>query len=82
MLASKIVSTGTGAASQSQNTIRVTRLNDSKLLGETRFCQSADYNARTFGNYLYAIDGNQSYLHVFSVKDRKWNYSSLTDLGI
>ena len=73
--------TSMGSSSR-DNQIRVTKLSDSKLLGETKFCQNADFSVRTFGNYLYAVDGNCFVLHVFSIKDRMWNYSSLKDLGI
>jgi len=51
-------------------------------MNETNFCMDADYIVRTFGNYLYAIDGRQGMLHVFSIKDKQWNFSRLDDLGI
>jgi hypothetical protein len=37
---------------------------------EARFCYDADFNVRTFGNYLYAVDGSLGSLHVYSIKDR------------
>ena len=52
------------------------------MLCETRFCQDSDFTVRTFGNYLYATDGNLRNLHVYSIKDKLWNYSRLDDLGI
>ena len=82
MLASKSVSSMAVGSSGASNTVQVTKLNESKLLGETKFCQAADYTVRTFGNYLYAVDGQMQVLHVFSIKDKMWNYSSLKDLGI
>lgn len=83
MLASKTVSSmAIQGGSSAGNSVNVTKLNDSKLLGETKFCQVADFTVRTFGNYLYAVDGQMQVLHVFSIKDKMWNYSSLKDLGI
>jgi hypothetical protein len=46
------------------------------------FGKDSDYIARIYGNYLYAVDGNKGNLHVYSIKDKKWNYSSLKELGI
>lgn len=82
MLASKSVSSMAVQGSAAGNSVNVTKLIDSKLLGETKFCQNADFSVRTFGNYLYAVDGQMQVLHVFSIKDKMWNYSSLKDLGI
>ena len=49
---------------------------------ESRFCYDYDFTVRTFGNYLYAVDGTLGNLHVYSLKDRQWNFSRLDDLGI
>lgn len=46
------------------------------------FGKDADYISRIFGNYLYAIDGNKGNLHLYSIKEKKWNQSSLKELGI
>ena len=51
-------------------------------MSDTRFCQDSDFNVRIFGNYLYAVDGLKNYLHVYSIKDKQWNFSSLADLNI
>lgn len=47
-----------------------------------QFSKSCDYIARVFGNFLYTIDGANKNLHVYAIKDKMWNYSSLVDLGI
>ena len=49
---------------------------------KSQFSKSSDYVARVFGNFLYTIDGTNKNLHVYAIKDKMWNYSSLTDLGI
>jgi hypothetical protein len=49
---------------------------------ESKFCSDADFTVRTFGNYLYAVDGSYGSLHVYSMKDKQWNFSRLDDLGI
>ena len=46
------------------------------------FGQNSDYLTRLFGNFLYSIDGSKMVLHVYSMKDKVWNYSSLSDLGV
>lgn len=51
-------------------------------MSDTRFCQDSDFTVRIFGNYLYAVDGQKNYLHVYSIKDKQWNFSSLADLNI
>ena len=61
---------------------KITKATDSHLLCETRFCQEADFTVRTFGNYMYATDSAMGNLHVYSIKDKQWNYSRLDDLGI
>jgi len=38
--------------------------------------------ARVFGNFLYTIDATDNNLHVYAIKDRMWNFSPLSDLGI
>lgn len=65
-----------------QNVARVTKLPESQLMSDTKFCYDADFTVRTFGNYLYAVDGQKNFLHVYSIKDKQWNFSSLVDLGI
>lgn len=44
-------------------------------MNESKFCVESDFTVRTFGNYLYAVDGNLGNLHVYSVKDKQWNFS-------
>lgn len=61
---------------------RVVTLKNSELCIEAWFSYESDYVARIFGNYLYAIDSHAANLHVYSVKDKIWNYSSLKELGI
>jgi len=39
-------------------------------MNDTKFCQDADFTVRIFGNYLYAVDGQKNYLHVYSIKDK------------
>ena len=46
-----------------------------QLMNESKFCVESDFTVRTFGNYLYAVDGNLGNLHVYSVKDKQWNFS-------
>lgn len=65
-----------------QNVARVAKLPDSQLMSDTKFCYDSDFSVRTFGNYLYAVDGQKNFLHVYSIKDKQWNFSSLVDLGI
>jgi len=48
----------------------------------TIMCHNSDFIARIYGNYLYAIDGLGGNLHVFSIKEKQWNYSTLKELGI
>jgi hypothetical protein len=31
---------------------------------------------------MYAVDGYTGSLHVYSIKDKQWNYSRLDDLGV
>ena len=61
---------------------RVNKLPTSQIQADTKFCIDSDFTARTFGNYLYVVDGQMNYLHVYSIKDKQWNFSSLVDLGI
>ena len=49
---------------------KVTKFSDSPLLCDTRFCQESDFTVKTFGNYLYATDGTNENLHVYSIKDK------------
>ena len=53
-----------------------------ELLCDSRFCIDGDFSIRTFGNYLYSVDCERQNLHVFSLKDKQWNFSKLKDLGI
>jgi len=55
---------------------------NSFLLCESKFCTDGDFTLRTFGNYMYAVDTFSANLHVFSIKDRQWNFSKLVDLGV
>eukprot|EP00355_Strombidium_rassoulzadegani_P008448 CAMPEP_0168621700 /NCGR_PEP_ID=MMETSP0449_2-20121227/7846_1 /TAXON_ID=1082188 /ORGANISM="Strombidium rassoulzadegani, Strain ras09" /LENGTH=86 /DNA_ID=CAMNT_0008662861 /DNA_START=102 /DNA_END=359 /DNA_ORIENTATION=+ len=73
------------APAKTQNTVqgqtaKITKLS-AQLLYDTKFCIDSDFSVRTFGNYLYSIDGMNKNLHVYSIKDRQWNYSRLDDLG-
>jgi len=53
-----------------------------ELCKEAWFGYESDYVGRIFGNYLYAIDAHLGLLHVYSIKEKKWNYSSLKELGV
>jgi len=55
---------------------------NNQVLTNTRFCSDSDFTVRTFGNYMYAVDGYMGSLHVYSIKDKQWNYSRLEDLGV
>lgn len=57
-------------------------LKESQLCTESWFAFESDYLARQFGNFLYAVDCYRQNLHVFSLKDKQWNYSALKELGI
>lgn len=70
------------ASKKAPSIARIKKFPDSKLMAETNFCVNSDYIVRTFGNYLYAVDGDRGTLHVFSIKDQQWNFSKLEDLGI
>ncbi len=61
---------------------KVTTNKDIELCAPASFSYESDYVARLFGNYLYAIDNNTLNLHVYSLKDRIWNFSPLKDLGV
>jgi len=61
---------------------KVTTVRGIDLCTPAVFCYQSDYVARLFGNYLYAIDSFHQNLHVYSLKDRIWNYSPLRDLGV
>lgn len=62
--------------------IKLTYLKNSPLCADGYFCYDSDYIARIFGNFLYAVDGHSYNLHVFQIKDKSWNFSPLTELGI
>lgn len=68
--------------SSKQHICKVSNLIDSPLLCDTNFCFESDFIVKTFGNYLYATDGANENLHVFSIKDKQWNFSKLNELGI
>lgn len=73
------------AKSQNQKftgSFKITKLADSPLLASSNFCCDCDFIVKTFGNYLYATDGANENLHVFSIKDKQWNFSKLNELGI
>ncbi|CDW76656.1 kelch motif family protein [Stylonychia lemnae] len=55
---------------------------NSKLCVDAWFSYDCDYIARIYGNYLYAVDQHAGNLHVYSMKDKIWNYSSLKELGV
>ena len=76
------VSHHAGGGGEMQTAARLSRMPESNLLSDTRFCQDSDFRVRTFGNYLYAVDGQLGSLHVYSIKDKQWNFSRLDDLGI
>ena len=54
----------------------------SKMLCDTKLCVESDFIVRTYGRYLYVIDGLMGNLHVYSTKESQWNFSKLADLGI
>jgi hypothetical protein len=88
LLASRSVGSSMGGGASA----RVTRLkyvdqktgeaSDARLLRESQFCQGTDFTIKTFGNFMYAVDTVKKELHVCSVKERQWNFSTLADLGI
>ena len=61
---------------------KVTTNKETELCSAASFNHDSDYVARLFGNYLYAIDTHALNLHVYSLKDRIWNFSPLRDLGV
>ncbi len=68
--------------SATEDEISVMTFKKSELVMNARFGYESDYVARQFGNFIYAIDSTKMNLHVFSMKDKTWNYSSLYDLGV
>jgi len=66
----------------SSSVAKVTSNKDCDLCTSASFSFESDYVARLFGNYLYAIDSHTQNLHVYSLRDRIWNFSSLRDLGV
>eukprot|EP00347_Sterkiella_histriomuscorum_P001097 403373339 len=60
----------------------LTTLKNSPLCIDAWFGYESDFMARIYGNYLYAIDQHAGNLHVYSLKDKQWNYSSLKELGL
>jgi hypothetical protein len=61
---------------------KLTYLKSSILCSEAYFGHDSDYMARIFGNFLYAIDAHSYNLHVYSLKDKLWNFSPLKELGV
>lgn len=61
---------------------KVEKVAQTMLQVKGQFSKSCDYIARVFGNFLYTIDGANKNLHVYAIKDKMWNFSSLADLGI
>lgn len=57
-------------------------MKNSAMCTDSWFNYDSDYIARVFGNYLYAVDSHSNNLHVYSVKDKIWNYSTLKELGV
>lgn len=70
-----------GGSSGSRLNAKVTQQSN-KMNSDTNFCKDSDFHVRQFGNYLYAVDGAMHRIHVYSVKDQSWNFSSLSDLGV
>jgi hypothetical protein len=72
-----------GFANRNQSDFKLTKgPSSSMLMSDSKFCQDGDFTIRTFGNYMYAIDTLNMNLHVFSIKDKQWNFSKLRELGI
>ena len=71
-----------GKPVQGPQLAKVTTNQNIELCAPASFNYESDYVARLFGNYLYAIDNNTLNLHVYSLKDRIWNFSPLKDLGV
>jgi hypothetical protein len=46
------------------------------------FNYESDYFSRIYGKFVYALDCYLGTLHVYSLKDDKWNYEILRELGI
>lgn len=53
-----------------------------ELLNESCFAQDSDFLIKTHGNYMYAVDCNLQNLHVYSIKEKRWNFSRLKDIGV
>ena len=62
--------------------LNITQYKGVELMSTSSFCYESDFAVRQFGNYLYAVDGSQGNLHVYSTKDKQWNFSKLEDLGV
>lgn len=70
------------STSPNSHVAKVSNIKGIELCTPAVFSFQNDYVARLFGNYLYAIDSYNQNLHVYSLKDKIWNYSSLKDLGV
>lgn len=46
------------------------------------FVQGYDHCARSFGNYIYAVDGYEQALHVFDQGLQAWEMMRLSDFGV
>jgi len=53
-----------------QMPFNISKGTNDRLLCDTKFCQDSDFIVRTFGNYLYAVDGALGNLHVYSIKEK------------
>ena len=71
-----------GWAQKNVNQLSLSKAAATDMLCDAKFCQESDFIIRTFGNYLYAMDCSICNLHVYSLKEKQWNYSKLKDLGV
>jgi hypothetical protein len=62
--------------------VTIESMKDSKMCCNAWFGYESDFTQRIFGNYLYSVDAHIRNLHVYSIKDKVWNYSALSELGI
>ena len=62
----------------------VANIKPSKVQMSTKahFGVQSDYVARTFGSWIYLIDGKDRNLHVYSITNQTWNSQALGQLGI
>jgi len=81
-LTSKAITGAPQGSNSVSNVVTIESMKETKLSVESAFANDNDYICRTFGNYFYAIDFSMYQLHVLSLKNLEWNFSSLQDLGI